>query len=264
MFGPTLFRSAGPGSSIESWTLPALAGSYALKADGSGALLALSDGIYNLTFADNSIELWHPAPFDPQFFHFSDGRCDPSGRFWVGSNRHPGSGQLRGSASYYRLDGHGLQRQFGGVTIANGLAFSPDGRTMYTADVTRSCIFAHRYDTDSGNAYDARVFAHVEPGDFPDGAAVDVDGGYWIALYGRGVIVRFRPDGSRDKVLRAPVTHPTMVCIGGEEGTTMFVTSARRFMSEEALESEPLAGGVFAADIGVRGIIEPRFAFPQR
>ena len=78
------------------------------------------------------------------------------------------------------------------------------------------------------------------------------------------MIVRFRPDGSRDKVLRAPVTHPTMVCIGGEEGTTMFVTSARRFMSEEALESEPLAGGVFAADIGVRGIIEPRFAFPQR
>lgn len=83
-------------------------------------------------------------------------------------------------------------------------------------------------------------------------------------MYGSGVIVRFATDGRQDRVLRAPVTHPTMVAFGGPDGSTLFVTSARRFVDPELLELEPLAGAVVAADLGIQGLAEPRSAFADQ
>lgn len=259
ILGPTLSCSAGPGLPVRTWKLPDMLGSYALTADERHAVVALSSGIHLLDLESDELVLLHHAPYDPSKFRFNDGRCDPAGRFWSGTSRQPGSGQPRGSASFYRLDDRGLSRQFDGITIANGLAFSPDGATMYVADSVNHRLLARNYDLAEGVAGPPRIFAELPDGTFPDGAVVDADGFYWIAMYGSGVIVRFAPDGREDRVLQAPVTHPTMVAFGGPGASVLFVTTARRFVEPALLETEPLAGAVFCADVGVTGALEPRF-----
>jgi sugar lactone lactonase YvrE len=258
LVGPSL-SCANVDGTLRTWTLPDMMGSYALLPDGRGAVVALGSGIHRLDLDTGSLELLHAAPYDPAGYRFNDGRCDPRGRFWVGTNRQPGSGRPRGSAAFYRLDETGLHQQFDGVSIANGIAFSPDGATMYLADTSGHRILACAYDLATGEAGERRVHVQLDESHAPDGASVDRDGGYWVALYGAGLIIRVTPDGEIGRVLRAPVTHPTMVSFGGEDLSTMFVTSGRAYADADVLAREPLAGGVFAAEVGARGLPEPRF-----
>jgi len=255
--GQTLHRSACAGGPFETWDLPAMAGTYALHDDG--ALVVLADGIHDLDFA-TGLRKCIPAPYDRDLYNFNDGRCDPAGRLWVGTNRRPGSGAPRGSASMWRLDARGLVGQFGGVTIANGLAFSPAGSTMYTADSINHVILARHYDLDTGTAGEPRVFAELDGDLFPDGAAVDCDGGYWVAMYGNGSVHRYAADGGLDRVIKTPFSHPTMVAFGGAGLATMFVTSGRSFVSPGLLAKEPQAGDVVYAQVGTLGLAEPKFA----
>lgn len=258
LVAPSLHSGDGSGV-VQTWRLPDMVGSYALLSDESQAVLALSSGIYCFDLTTGELERRYDAPYDPLMYRFNDGCCDSRGRFWVGTNRRPGSGMRRGSSAYYRLDERGLQWQFDGVTIANGTAFSPDGSIMYVADTTTHRILAREYDLAVGEAGTPRVLAQLGDSYFPDGASVDRDGGYWVALYGSGLIINVAPDGAIDRVLRAPVSHPTMVTFGGPDLATMFVTSGRSFVDPEVLATEPLAGGVFAAEIGVSGLPTAHF-----
>src|SRR5207249_752907 len=115
----------------------------------------------------------HAAPYDTEHFRFNDGRCDPRGRLWLGTNRKPRSTQRDGSAGYWRLDPNGLTRAIDGITIANGLAFSPTGDVLYLADSPTDRITAYDYDLDTGTPSNERVFAEVPSGGFPDGGNVD-------------------------------------------------------------------------------------------
>lgn len=251
--------SATADKTLRTWIMPDIMGSYALLPGGRDALVALGSGIHRLDLDTGEFQLLHPAPYDTDGYRFNDGRCDARGRFWVSTNRKPGSGQPRGSASFYRLDEKGLNRQFDGVSIGNGIAFSPDGTTMYIADTSGHCILACDYDLETGEAGERRVHTQLDETHLPDGASVDDDGGYWVALYGSGLIIRVTADGVVDRVLRAPVTHPTMVAFGGDGLSTMFVTSGRAFAGADVLAQEPLSGGVFAAEVGARGLPEPHF-----
>jgi len=262
IMGPSMHRSSSAGADWLTWPLPAMAATFARYEGADGALVVLEDGIYDLR-PDGGLTRCLDAPYDRTRYRFNDGRCDPVGRLWVGTNRRPGSAAARGSASFWRLDERGLLEQFDGITIANGTAFSPDGSTMYVADYVEPAIWAFDYDVDTGAAANRRVFAELEPGWMPDGAAVDRDGGYWIALYGEGLILRFDRCGTLDRVLRAPVAHPTMVAFGGEGCDRLFVTSGREFVPEDVLAREPQAGAVFVAEVGAGGIAEPRFAFRE-
>lgn len=264
VYGPTLHRVAGPDRSAETWALPDMPGSFALTSVPGRLLLALHSGLAVLELGNGAVAPFAGAPYDVAKFRFNDGRCDRRGRFWVGTNRQPQSGEPRGSAGYYRVDGADLQRALGGATIANGLAFSPDDRTMYVSDGVNHRLLAYDYDLATGHAGNERTFAQLDPRLVPDGAAVDTEGGYWSAMYGAGVIMRFAPDGRLDRVLAAPVMYPTMVAFGGPALSTMFVTTARRFAAPELLAQQPLSGAVFAADVDVIGFPEPRFAYPDR
>jgi len=258
VYKPALYRTEPESGTTDSWLLPATVGSYALQAEGR-AIVALSTGIYDLDLRSKHLTLLGEAPYDTRQYRFNDGRCDRQGRFWVGTTRLPTSSRPNGSSAFWRFDQRGLSLEVQGTTTANGIAFSPDGRTLYLADEPNGQILALTYDPETGTASDLRTFACVPEGTVPDGAAVDSDGGYWIALIRAGRILRFGPDGTLDRELKAPCSTPTMVCFGGPGLGTLYVTTARRPLDEEGLGREPLAGAIFRSDVGARGVSEPFF-----
>lgn len=193
---------------------------------------------------------------------FNDGRCDRQGRFWAGTMVMDMAAGISAGA-LYRQDGAAstdtLTALLSDFIVPNGLGFSPDGRTMYLSDSHPSVqsIWAFDYDIDSGTPSNRRLFVdmHQHPGR-PDGAAVDVDGCYWICGNDAGLIHRFTPDGRLDRSLEVPVKKPAMCAFGGPGLDTLFVTSIR---PGGDLSDQPLAGGVFALQAGVAGLEEPRF-----
>lgn len=196
----------------------------------------------------------HPRPD----MRMNDGRCDRQGRFWAGSMVLD-MGANAAAGILYRYAGDGAAHaQLDGFITLNGLAFSPDGRTMYVSDSHPLVqqIWAFDYDVDSGTPSNRRVFVdmHNHLGR-PDGAAVDADGCYWICANDAGLIHRFTPAGRLDRSLSVPVKKPTMCAFGGSRLDTLFVTSIRDDQGPQSL-----AGGVFALNPGVTGLPEPTFA----
>jgi sugar lactone lactonase YvrE len=193
---------------------------------------------------------------------FNAGRCDRQGRFWAGTMvMDMAAGTPAGAL--YRLDesadSESLKAHLQDFIVPNGLGFSPDGSTLYLSDSHPSvqAIWAFDYDIDSGTPSNRRLFVDMNqhPGR-PDGAAVDVDGCYWICGNDAGLVHRFTPDGRLDRSLQVPVKKPAMCAFGGSGLDTLFVTSIR---PGGDLTDQPLAGGVFALQPGVAGLEEPRY-----
>jgi sugar lactone lactonase YvrE len=172
---------------------------------------------------------------------FNDAGVDPSGRVWVGS-MHTGESEPLGEL--YRLDaGPGLTTVVKGVTVSNGLGWSPDGTTMYYIDSPMRRIDMFDYDPATGEAFQRRVFADLSAFDgVPDGLTVDADGYVWVAVWGGSVLRRFAPDGTQDAVVPVPVSQPTSMAFGGPGLADLFVTTASTGLSEAELAAQPLAG----------------------
>jgi sugar lactone lactonase YvrE len=261
IYGPALYRSDPETGATQAWTLPEPIGCFALRDGGQTALVAIASGLGELDLASGALTPHHAAPYDRANYRFNDGRCDRQGRFWVGTTRLPGSSAPDGSSAFWRLDAGGLRQAVDGTTIANGIAFSPDGGVMYLADRPNWRILAFDIDIATGAASNRRVFATVPEGEIPDGAAVDAEGGYWIAMFRAGRILRFTPEGRLDRDLKAPCSMPTMIAFGGDHLATMYVTSARRYLDDAGRAREPHAGSVFRCDVGARGLAEPLCRF---
>ncbi|MGK6311361.1 SMP-30/gluconolactonase/LRE family protein [Neorhizobium sp. DT-125] len=188
----------------------------------------------------------------------NDGRVDAWGRLWIGTmdNRlHRPNGAL------YRVDPDGtVEKIFDDVIVSNGIAFSPDRRRLHFTDTRRYRSWVFDMDPQSGAISNRRLFAdYSKTGDRPDGACFDAEGGLWTAFFGGGRVVRYAPDGRIDTVIRMPVTNPTCVCFGGKDFGTLFITTASKFLSEDQLAAEPLAGSVFAVEGIAKGLAENRF-----
>ena len=252
---------------ILQWPTPEQTGCIALAA-GSDSLphgqciAAMETGVARLTPLDDGAlacdwiaRLEQPEPG----MRFNDGRCDRQGRLRAGTMVMDMS-LARASGQLYALHGDSLHSLLDGFTTPNGMAFSPDGRTMYLSDSHPNVqtVWAFDYDTDTGTPHHRRVFIDFKPlPGRPDGAAVDEDGGYWICGNDAGLVHRFTPDGQLDRSLAVPVKKPAMCSFGGAGLDTLFVTSIR---PGGDLSDQPLAGGVFALRPGVRGLDEPRCA----
>lgn len=188
----------------------------------------------------------------------NDGRVDSRGRLWIGTMDN----QLhRPNGGLYRIDPNGaVTKMAGDVIVSNGIAFSPDGTTLYFTDTRRHVSWAFDLDLDDGAITNRRVFAdYSATGDRPDGACIDVDGCLWTAFFAGGRIVRYRPDGTIDRQIALPVTNPTCLCFGGKDLKTLYVTSATKFLSPEQRAAEPLAGSLFAIEGVGQGLPENRF-----
>lgn len=187
----------------------------------------------------------------------NDGRCDRQGRFWAGSMVLNMAENAADGALYRYETGRAVHTALNGFITPNGLAFSPDGRTMYLSDSHPLVqqVWAFDYDIDSGTPSNRQLFIDMRPlPGRPDGAAVDVEGGYWICGNDAGLIHRFTPNGRLDRSLAVPVKKPSMCAFGGSRMDTLFVTSIRDDHSEQSL-----AGGVFALNPGVQGLPESPF-----
>jgi sugar lactone lactonase YvrE len=256
--GPALRRVAAAGGAVESWTLPELVGSFAIRGSG-GFLLALQSGFYRSDRFGGPLTLVHAPEPDLPRNRLNDGRCDPAGRFWAGSMQDFGGPP---AGSLYRLDADGTcRRMLPGLTMPNGLAWSPDGATMYLADSWTGTIRAFGFDVARGTIDVGRPFADTRrhPGK-PDGAAMDEEGGLWSAEYGGWRVVRYAPDGTIDRTIALPVAQVAACAFGGPQRRTLFVTTARQKLDAAGLAHQPLAGAVFAFALDVAGIPEPRFA----
>ena len=254
---PTLNRF-DPATGINThWEMPSHIGCLALY-QGGGAVVALCDGFHHFNFQSRSLRLLIDAEPHKPGNRFNDGTVDPAGRFWAGTMPIAGPGDLPEGALYcLELDGSARQAE-GGFWIQNGLTFSPDGRTMYVSDSYPQVrtIWAYDYDPDCGVPSNRRVFfdTRVVAGR-PDGAAMDVDGCYWMAGVGGGQLVRITPQGEVDRIIEMPVEKPTKIAFGGRNLDVMYVTS----IGEGAGPDRPEAGNLFAVNAGVQGLAVPHY-----
>jgi sugar lactone lactonase YvrE len=148
----------------------------------------------------------------------------------------------------------------GGMTLSNGLAFSPDGRTMYHADTPTQTVMAYDYDEDTGTAGRGRVFAQwTGQTERPDGATVDSVGNYWVSFYSGGKVMQVSPRGRMLAEHPLPALCPTMPAFGGPDLMTLYVTTARQKRDPAELARLPESGGVFAKDAGIAGLPETMF-----
>ena len=238
--------------------MPESIGCFALRRSG-GFIVALRGGVW-LAHADGTLDRKvADAPYDPAHHRFNDGRCDSAGRFFIGSMNEKRDAN---SASLIRLDpDFRVTGILADMMISNGLAWSPDGRTMYHADTPAQTVRAFAYDAASGMPSNPRVFAKwTGETDRPDGAAVDSAGNYWIAFYRGGKVVKISPRGSLLAEYATPALCPTMCAFGGADLRTLYVTSARQLRDADELARLPQSGGIFALAVDTPGMSEPQFA----
>ena len=227
---------------------------------GGGFVLALRSGFWFFDPRSGERRLVAAAGYDPAVERYNDGKCDAAGRFWCGSLREPRTPD----ASLYCLEHGAVMRKAGGITVSNGLGWSPDSRTMYWADTSAHALYALDFDLASGAISNRRVFARFaartagEPleryGGRPDGAAVDARGNVWLAMYEGARVLQIAPDGTVLREVRLPVRCPTMPCFGGADLRTLYVTTARENRPADELAREPWAGCVLAWRVDVPGL----------
>jgi sugar lactone lactonase YvrE len=237
--------------SVETITVDRPVGAVA-PAIGGGYVLAAGTGFLYVDDAGAVQELAQPAAGRTDV-RMNDGACDPQGRFWAGTMAYdetPGAGVL------YRLELDGsCTRVLTGLSISNGIGWSPDGATMYLADSGTGLVEAFGFDGVTGDLSRRRTLVRIQqPGVVPDGLTVDQEGGIWVALWGGGAVQRYGADGALLATVRLPVDQPTSCAFGGPELATLFVTTARTGLDEAALDRQPHAGHVFRFDgLGVMG-----------
>ncbi|MEO8714908.1 MAG: SMP-30/gluconolactonase/LRE family protein, partial [Acetobacteraceae bacterium] len=235
--GPALHEFDPETGEDRVWEMPAWIGACYLT--DTGVAVTLRGGLFDFDRASGALAFRARPPYDARRFIFNDGRCDRQGRLFAGPMLVP----LAPASETSEADGAPLWRYDGTdvwtpvsqpVHTSNGLAWSPDGRVMYHADTPSKTVWKYDYDPATGEAANRRVFVKVEiPGaSGPDGAAVDRDGFYWVAVFGGGCLLRFDPDGRLERRVDMPVRFPTMPAFGGLGLDMIYVTSANHKLSE--------------------------------
>lgn len=222
-------------------------------ADGN-LLLALQNGLYRFDLETEAITLVCNPEADQPNNRFNDGKCDPAGRFWAGTMQLEGQGK---TGALYRMDADlSLNKQFGGVGISNGLAWSPNRTTMYYIDTPTCEVAAFDYDLATGAIANRRAlitFSH-DLG-HPDGMTIDEEGMLWVCFFGGGRIARCNPaNGEELDEIIFPVSNITNCVFGGPDLDTLFASTARLALTETQLAEQPLAGHIFRVKPGVRGL----------
>jgi sugar lactone lactonase YvrE len=225
----------------------------------AGGLIAGIDHRLELTDPDGTARTISEVETELPDNRFNDARCDPAGRLWAGTmsmSREPGV------AALYRLEpGGNLEPVVEGLTISNGLGWSPDARAMYLIDSTTQRIDRFDFDFDRGRLSNRRSFVEIDPDDgLPDGLAVDADGGVWVALFGGAEVRRYAADATLDLRLPLPTSNCTCPAFGGPDLRDLFVTTAKHKLDPAELAQQPLAGALFRARSLQAGLSLNRFA----
>jgi L-arabinonolactonase len=254
--GRRLFRRGIGDGEATSWPLDRAPGSFGWRKEG--VIFAFRNGLFLADRPEGPFRRIETPEIDFARERFNDGKVDRRGRFWVGSF-NPGFAE--GGGSLFRVDPDlTVRRMDSGVTMSNGIGWSPDDRTMYFADSRPGCIWSYEFDVGSGDIGERRCFLdYAGRSGRPDGLTVDAEGFLWVAEVTAGRIARYGPDATLDRTVTLPVSKPTSIVFGGPDYRTLFITSMRLGLSEQDLLAEPDAGGLFCIRCEVAGMPEPLF-----
>ena len=182
---------------------------------------------------------------------FNDGKCDAMGRFWFGSMSVAGA-----KACLYRYDPDGsLHLLETGLTVSNGLGWSPDEQTFYLTDSPLKTIYAYDFDLESGKIGNRRVFVDLTAEPFyPDGLTVDRSGCIWSAMWDGWCVIRFDPSGREMMRVQMPVQRPTSCTFGNADLTTLYITTASVGLSEAEIQKSFYSGDLFSLSTNTSGM----------
>lgn len=255
VLGATLHR-AQPGidgalESVQTIKVDRHVGAVAPATTG-GYVLAAGTGFIHVDNSGAVDELAQPEAGRADV-RMNDGACDAQGRFWAGTMAYDESPE---AGALYRLELDGsCTTVLTGLTISNGIGWSPDGTTMYLADSGTGRIDAFDFDAVSGGITRRRTIVAIEErGVAPDGLTVDEAGGIWVALWGGGAVNRYGPGGGLLTRVPVPVDRPTSCAFGGVDRSTLYITTSRDGLDDVAVSRQPHAGQLFRVEgLGVRG-----------
>jgi len=249
-----LYRLTWPKQSITVFDLPERLCSFGFTNDPNRLVTAFADGFYLFCPETGRRELISLIEADNPATRMNEGRLDRRGCFWAGSMVEQPFAGATAEGALYRLEAGQVTRQLDGIGISNGLAFSPDGNTMFFADTTTGIIRQYDLDGDLGAISGGRDFARTAAGAGPDGAVIDSDGFYWSAQWGNGQVVRYTPNGLIDHVIQTPTPQVACVEFGGPDLDLLFVSTAREGLTSRQRAESPLSGHMFVYQTNCKGI----------
>ena len=243
-------------NSVEAITFDQEIGAVLLD-QNSELIVAARDGLYAATRDGDLKTLLAPIDFGDSSIRCNDAKCDANGRIWVGTMAFDFK---QGAASLYSFDSENLKEILSDLTIANGLGWSPDQKTMYFIDSLTSRVDSFDFDLTSGELSNRQPFVTFsDPGVIPDGMTTDEDGGIWVALFGGSAVRRFDSAGKLTHTVSVPATQVTSCCFGGPDMSELYITTAQYAMDAEALSKDPLAGSLFRVKTSFKGSASNRY-----
>jgi len=262
--GLTVNRLHAASGKFSSWKMGSNPSALAID-DNNFLVVATRERLLRLNTTDGAETPIADAPYDTSKVRFNDGRVDPAGRFWIGTMYEP---RDQPAAEMYVLARDNLRCAWrGGMTNSNGLAWSLDGRTMFHADTTSHRIDCYDFDVATGEHSNRRTILTFptdktapDYGGRPDGATIDSEGMYWVAMFEGGRVLRISPTGEIVREIKLPVRCPTSVCFGGPDLRTLYITSASQGRSSEEIAQYPHTGKVLSVRLDVAGREEPEYA----
>jgi sugar lactone lactonase YvrE len=201
-----------------------------------------------------------PVADDQPWTRPNDGACDPLGRLWFGTVDRKGE---RGRCHLYSVDESGtVTPHVAGVSISNGLGWSPSGTSFYYIDSVHHRVDEFAFDPESGILGERRILATTPEG-LPDGLTVDAGGNVWVAMYGAGSVVQFSPQGSLLRVVRVPSLYPTSCTFAGPDLDALYVTTSNAELLHRGEVVSVYDGALLVADVGFQGLNPPVCTIPR-
>jgi sugar lactone lactonase YvrE len=260
-----LHRFTPSAAKLETWPMPEMITALAKRGDGT-LLVASQNGLSVFDPRQPGLKRIASPEANRPGNRSNDGAPDAKGRFWVGTmqnNLAPDGGELPitgSSGSLWKVEPDlTATAMIDGIGITNGIAWSPDSRTLYFADTLAETIYACDFDLAAGTIANRRVFNDAKDLGYADGACIDADGYLWSARWEGSCLVHIAPSGAIDCVVPIPATRVTSCCFGGPDLDTLYVTTSRAGVGADVLARYPQQGGLFALKPGVKGLPRPRF-----
>ncbi len=217
-------------------------------------VVALQNGIFLLDMESEQLTFITNPEENVAGMRFNDGKCDPAGRLWVGSM---GLEEEQGKGSLYRINNNGdTKKMVAAVTISNGIIWSSDHTTMYYIDTPTYEVRAFDYNNETGEIRSPRIIITILASlGFPDGMTIDEEGMLWIAIWNGGIVGRWNPEtGELLQTIQLPAHNITSCAFGNENLDVLYITTARKGLTDAQKEKYPLSGGLFAVNPGVKGV----------
>ena len=233
-------------------------GFLALRENHDGLVMGVRDGFGFFNEKNSEFKLIKPSPEQNNArVRFNDGAVDPKGRVFGGTMEWDGA-KNKGKLFRLNLD-HSWNLLEENIHITNGMGWNPEKDTFFMIDTLRHNVYAFDYDLQSGDISNKRTHIQFSENEFPDGMTIDIEGGFWIAMWEGSKVLHFDKNGDIIEKIEVPVLHPTSCCFGGKDLTTLFITTSKLPLSEQERKENPLAGKIFKVETNTIGQIEPRY-----